>query len=109
MIAVAQSKIIALSKMIAVAQSKIIALSKMIAVAQSKIIALSKIIAVAQSKMTKGSYMNLFVYLFSNQGGHRGAGGVRQFRNTPVQEILALILTSYIDTNFKQFLLLQLG
>ena len=43
--------------MIAVAQSKIIALSKMIAVAQSKIIALSKMIAVAESKMGKGSYM----------------------------------------------------
>ena len=45
--------------MIAVAQSKIIALSKMIAVAQLKIIALSKMIAVAQSKMTKGSYMGM--------------------------------------------------
>ena len=54
--------------MIAVAQSKIIALSKMIAVAQSKIIALSKMIAVAQSKMTKGSYMqimrNLYCFCF---------------------------------------------
>ena len=52
--------------MIAVAQSKIIALSNMIAVAQTKIIALSKMIAVAQSKMGKGSYMHISVAVFSN-------------------------------------------
>ena len=60
----------------------------MTAVAQSKVIALSKMIAVAQSKMTKGSYM-LFIAWPGHAGaaapGEARRGPWQRARETPTQ------------------------